>query len=105
MANSIKKRDGRTQEFNPQKIVDALSKCFKDLDIRPKTPIMDIAQKVVNIVSVRFKEPTVENIQDIVEMVLQASEEFEAAKHYILYRAEHAKLREERPIPLKVKSI
>ena len=51
---------------------------------------MDIAQKVVNIVSVRFKEPTVENIQDIVEMVLQASEEFEAAKHYILYRAEHA---------------
>lgn len=100
---SIKKRDGSTQEFNPQKIVNALSKCFKGLGTTPKTPIMDIAQKVVNIVSVRYKVPTVENIQDIVEMVLQASEEFEAAKHYILYRAEHAKLREERPIPVKVR--
>jgi ribonucleoside-diphosphate reductase alpha chain len=36
-------------------------------------------------------------------MVLQAAGEFEAAKRYILYRAEHAKKRVERPIPQKVR--
>lgn len=100
---SIKKRDGRLQDFDPQKIANAIEKCFKSVKIKPKTSIIDIAQKVVNIVSVRFENPTVENVQDVVEMVLQAYEEFEAAKHYILYRAEHAKLREERPIPEEVK--
>ncbi|HKB88701.1 MAG TPA: ATP cone domain-containing protein, partial [Patescibacteria group bacterium] len=97
------KRDGHEEEFNPQKILVAIEKCFQDLKITPKTSIIDLAQRVVNIVSVRFAKPTVENIQDMVEFVLQSSEEFEAAKHYILYRAEHAKMREERPVPLKVK--
>ena len=40
-----------------------------------------------------------EGIQDIVEMVLQAAGEYEAAKHYILYRAEHNKMRLHRPVP------
>ena len=99
----IVKRDGREEEFNPQKILVAIDKCFKDLKTKPKTSIIDLAQRVVNLVSVRFAKPTVENIQDMVELVLQSSEEFDAAKNYILYRAEHAKMREERPIPLKVK--
>jgi ribonucleoside-triphosphate reductase len=81
----------------------AIEKCFEDLKIEPKTSVIDLAQRVVNLVSVRFAKPTVENIQDMVELVLQSSEEFDAAKHYILYRAEHAKMREERPVPLKVK--
>ena len=99
----IVKRDGREEEFNPQKILVAIDKCFKDLDIKPKTSIIDLAQRVVNVVSVRFPRPTVENVQDIVEFVLQSFEEFDAAKHYILYRAEHAKMREDRPVPLTVK--
>ncbi len=101
--SKIIKRDGSEEEFNPQKILNAIDKCFKNLKIEPKTSIIDLAQRVVNIVSVRFAVPTVENIQDMVELVLQSSEEFDAAKHYILYRAEHAKMREERPVPAKVK--
>ncbi len=99
----ITKRDGSEEEFNPQKILVAIEKCFKSLKTTPKTSIIDLTQRVVNLVSVRFEKPTVENIQDMVELVLQSSEEFEAAKHYILYRAEHAKLREVRPIPTNVK--
>jgi len=99
----IVKRDGHEEEFNPQKILVAIDKCFKDIKVEPRTSIIDLAQRVVNIVSVRFPKPTVENIQDMVELVLQASEEFDAAKNYILYRAEHAKMREERPIPEKVR--
>ena len=100
---TITKRDGRTEEFNPQKILNAIEKCYQDLGLTPKSSIIDITQKVVNIVSARYKSPTVENIQDTVEIVLQSAEEFDAAKHYILYRAEHAKLRMERPVPSKVK--
>lgn len=99
----IVKRDGRHEEFDPQKILNAIDKCFKSLDVTPKSSVIDITQRVVNIVSARYKEPTVEQVQDIVEIVLQSSEEFEAAKQYILYRAEHAKLREERPVPVDVK--
>ena len=36
-------------------------------------------------------------------MVLQAAGEFEAAKRYILYRADHARKREQRPVPAKVR--
>jgi ribonucleoside-diphosphate reductase alpha chain len=36
-------------------------------------------------------------------MVLQAAGEYEAAKHYILYRAEHAKMRVQRPVPAEVR--
>jgi ribonucleoside-diphosphate reductase alpha chain len=43
-------------------------------------------------------------VQDIVEMVLQAAGEFEAAKRYILYRAERAKEREKRPVPEDVRA-
>lgn len=99
---SIVKRDGRVEAFDPQKILNAIDKCFKGLGIKPEISIIDLTQKVVNIVSVKYTAPTVENVQDIVEIVLQGSGEFEAAKKYILYRAEHAKLREERPIPATV---
>ncbi|TMC50381.1 MAG: recombinase, partial [Chloroflexi bacterium] len=37
-------------------------------------------------------------------MVLQAAGEYEAAKRYILYRAEHAKQRKERPIPEPIRA-
>ena len=43
-----------------------------------------------------------EQVQDTVELVLQAAGEFEAAKNYIIYRVEHAKLRDSRPIPKEV---
>ena len=68
--------------------------------------MQELAQRVVNIVAAKAngEPPTVEGVQDIVEMVLQAAGEFEAAKRYILYRAEHAKQRDERPIPEEVRA-
>jgi ribonucleoside-triphosphate reductase len=100
---SIVKRDGREESFDPIKISTAIGKCFKGLGKEPAISLAELTQKVVNSVSAKYPEPSVENVQDIVEIILQSSGEFEAAKAYILYRAEHAKLREERPIPLDVK--
>jgi ribonucleotide reductase, class II len=97
----IVKRDGRIVPFDIGRVEYALSRCFANLGQSPQTPIAELARHVVNIISARDNgsPPTVEGVQDIVEMVLQAAGEFEAAKHYILYRAEHARKREERPIP------
>lgn len=100
---SIVKRDGRVVPFDVTRIETALMRCFASLSQAPAAAASDLAQQVVNIIAVKYDQPTVEEVQDIVEMVLQANGEYEAAKHYILYRAEHAKLRESRPIPEPVR--
>lgn len=101
---TIVKRDGRVVQFEPERIETALTKCFNSLGKKPHKQVSEITAEVVNIVSVKYFQPSVEQVQDIVEMVLQAAGEYEAAKHYILYRAEHAKLRQERPIPEDIRN-
>ncbi len=99
----IVKRDGRIVEFDSGKIKEAMRKCFADLGTSPGTTLAELTERVVNIAAAKYEQPTVEQIQDIVEIVLQAAGEFEAAKAYILYRVEHTKMREKRPIPAEVK--
>ncbi len=93
--NQIIKRDGRTEEFNPQKIAQAIARAGHITgELGP-----EIAQKmtvrVVNIAHQIFSDsPTVEGIQDIVEDVLLSSPYRKTAKAYILYRQQHAEMRE-----------
>lgn len=94
----VVKRDGRIADFDAERIKNALTRCFSGLN-RTKFDADKLTRQIVNIVSAKFEQPSVEQIQDIVEMVLQAAGEYEAAKKYILYRAEHAKMRESRPVP------
>ena len=98
----IIKRDGRIVPFDIDLIEKALRRCFGSLENETKTPVTEITRQVVNVVAAKYDLPTVEGVQDIVEMVLQAAGEYEAAKHYILYRAEHAKLRIQRPVAPEV---
>lgn len=100
---SIVKRDGRIVPFDQSLIANAMKKCFASVDIEPKTPIEELTARAVNVVAAKYDLPSVEGVQDIVEMVLQAAGEYEAAKQYILYRAEHAKIREKRPVPPEVR--
>jgi ribonucleoside-triphosphate reductase (thioredoxin) len=103
MPTTIVKRDGRQVPFDPGRIERAISRCFAALGRQPYTPVAELALRVINIMSARRGTPTVEAVQDAVELTLQAAGEFEAAKAYILYRAEHAKQRQERPIPPEVR--
>jgi ribonucleoside-diphosphate reductase alpha chain len=103
MPKTVVKRDGRVVEFDVDKIEVALRKCFESFDREPEVEIGEIARRVAQVVASKYKNPTVENVQDVVEMTLAVVGEFEAAKRYILYRAEHAKLREDRPIPETVR--
>lgn len=105
LPSTIVKRDGRVVAFDIERIENALTRCFASINRKPHTPAPELARRVVNIIAAKSNgdSPTVEGVQDIVEMVLQAAGEFEAAKRYILYRAEHAQKRIERPIPEKVR--
>lgn len=100
---SIVKRDGRIVPFTAGRIENALKKCYASLEEKPQTPVEEITRRVVNVVAAKYDLPTVEGVQDIVEMVLQAAGEYDAAKHYILYRAERAKMRVKRPVPDEVR--
>lgn len=101
---TIIKRDGRIVPFDAARIETALKRCFNSLSRRPRISTMALTQQAVNIVAAKYTQPSVEQIQDIVETVLLAAGEYEAAKHYILYRAERARLRRMRPIPDNVRA-
>lgn len=99
----IVKRDGRIVQYDASLIENAAAKCFAALDTPARTTPKAIADRVTNVVAAKYEVPTVEQVQDIVEMVLQSAGEYEAAKRYILYRAERAKMREKRPVPAEIK--
>ena len=101
---TIVKRDGRVVNFDAQRIETALLRCFNSLGKEAGTPLPELVQRAVNIVAAKHETPSVEQVQDIVETVLLAAGEYEAAKHYILYRAERAKLRELSPVPDEVRA-
>lgn len=100
----IVKRDGRLAAFDAGRIKRAIERCFRAIGRVPDVPIPHLVQGVLNVLGARETTPTVESVQDLVEQTLQAAGEYEAAKAYILYRADHAKLRAERPIPPEVKA-
>src|SRR6185295_20381410 len=81
--STILKRDGRIVAFDIERIENALTRCFASLNRKPQTSAPELARRVVNIIAAKKATvPTVEGVQDIVEMVLQAAGEFEAAKRY-----------------------
>ncbi len=102
----IVKRDGRKVEFDASRIETAISKCFNSIDEKPEKSASGFTDEVLSIVAVKYpapEVPTVEQVQDIVEIVFLAEGEYEAAKHYILYRFEHAQQRLDRPVPDEVR--
>lgn len=89
------KRDGRTVGFNKEKIKNAILKAYEDVDknienSNAKTKASEIANYIFNI----SKDMSVEEIQDIVEEKLMASNRKDVAKSYILYRNNRTKIRE-----------
>lgn len=96
MITKIRKRTGDIVQFNAHKIADAIRKA--NLESIDETfsgeQLKQLTQKVVQ--TLTDKIPGVEQIQDTVEKVLIAGNFASTAKAYILYRAEHTKLRQAR---------
>ncbi len=93
---TIQKRDGRVAVFNPQKITDAIARAGAATGEFEPQAARALTQEVLRLarLHIRKEVPTVEDIQDIVETVLQYSPYKKTAKAYIVYRYQHQKIRE-----------
>ena len=90
----IQKRTGQVVPFDAEKITDAIRKA--NLESIDETFSQHQLEKLTKSVIHRIEEeetPAVEFIQDAVEKVLIKNNFASTAKAYILYRAEHAKIR------------
>ena len=97
--SQIKKRDGRIVEFDSQKISNAIRKGFLAVHGGvEEEKLQDLTTRIVRDIEKFFPEktPSVENVQDLVEKTLMEEGFYDVVKHYILYRYEHAKIREEK---------
>jgi ribonucleoside-triphosphate reductase len=96
MFTKIEKRDGKIVAFEAEKITSAITKAGKatgefdhKVAKRHTIKVLNLAQQVIG-----DKIPTVEEIQDIVEEILLSSSYLKTAKAYIIYREQHARIRE-----------
>lgn len=92
LPSHIVKRNGSLEEFDHERIAAAISACYGSLEEVPATPVMQILQSALYVIGHNFpaEAPTVEQVQEVVINALLGAGEFEAAKHYIAYRTEHA---------------
>jgi len=93
----VQKRSGEIVSFDKEKITTAIFKSAQAVGGMDKAQSERITENVLNVLEQNFSEgiPTVEQIQDSVEKVLIETGHAKTAKAFILYRAEHAKVREQ----------
>lgn len=101
----VRKRDGRSVPFELIRIQNAITNAFRaELNLAEGQPleeevlrdvagiVQSVADKIAPVVSLAHSVD-VERIQDLVEMELMARGHYRPARRYIIYRAEHAKMR------------
>ncbi len=88
------KRDGRKELFNKEKIVRAVELSFEDVEKEISEKAHQKALEIANYISAFEEDMSVEQIQDIVEEKLMASNRKDIAKNFITYRYERTKVRE-----------
>ncbi|OPL15145.1 MAG: anaerobic ribonucleoside triphosphate reductase [delta proteobacterium MLS_D] len=96
MHTMIRKRDGREVPFDAEKITAAIAKAGEATGEFDGRTAKRLTIKVLNLAEKLFDDTvmSVEEIQDIVEEVLLSSSYRKTAKSYIIYRDQHARLRE-----------
>ncbi len=93
--SKIRKRDGRIVSFDLEKITFAIFKALRATGIPDRKEAEKLSAEVVTrlIYQKTNSIPSVEEVQDIVEMVLFENRFFKTAKAYILYRRQHENIR------------
>ncbi len=96
MIKYIRKRDGRMDTFDVNKIAGAIYKAFQATEAKyDLDTAIEVAHTVQNKLESRHTElPTVELVQDTVEETLIEKGYVRIAKAYILYRAERTRSRD-----------
>lgn len=102
---NIIKRNGEEVTFNKAKIVAAISKANKTVkedEQLSKEKIDEIAEEIEKHAIEFGKILSVEDIQNVVETKIQEAGAYHVAKHYIKYRYEREKIREEKALMEKL---
>ena len=96
----IRKRDGRITDFEPERITLAADKALRAIGTAnhklAKTICNDVLKSLVSCKD-KVDIPDIELVQDLVESAFIRRSLTEAAKSYILYRAQHQNLRKKPP--------
>lgn len=110
MIELIRKRDGKLVTYNKSKITNAINKAIhavenklNELDSCKQSIIL--ANEVENMLYEQYdgqRVPSVEEIQDFVETILVKNNLPNVAKAFILYRDQHAKIRDTKEMILNI---
>ena len=99
--NRIVKRDGSIVTFDSKKIEQAILKAakvtkeFTEAEVSKVTnKVILMAQEIANKKESNLKAPTVEEVQDAVEIALYSFGYTQTAKAYILYREQRTRIRD-----------
>jgi len=89
------KRDGTIVSFEKNRITNAINKAFIEAGEGNRIIAQKVTETIVERIMRQFQHgiPTVEEIQDIVEVTLMEYNFNASAKRYILYREERKRTR------------
>lgn len=106
--NLIRKRDGRIVPFEPERITLAAAKALKAAGTENEKLAKTICRDVLSsLTEMELKEeaPGIELVQDLVEQSFIRRGLSKAAKLFILYRAQHDKIRESKQLMMDVQEL
>ncbi len=95
--SKIRKRNDEIVEFDQSKITGAIAKAMEAVGQGNPIKAKKLSDEVLELLNKKFHErsiPAVEEIQDLVEMVLMKNKFYPTAKAFILYREQHARMRD-----------
>jgi ribonucleoside-diphosphate reductase alpha chain len=95
LLSKIKKRDGRTADFDPDRIKNAVHKAFLAVELGDGEKAESVTTEVVKRLYAKFKEktPSVEDVQDLVVEVLEEKGYGKVAHAYQDFRNKKEELR------------
>ena len=94
MMMEVTKRDGRKVTFDKTKIKDSVLKAYEEVDGEITPHARDKAAEIARYIENFDKDMTVEEIQNIVEDKLMASNRKDVARAFIIYRSTRSRIRE-----------
>ena len=101
MVERIRKRDGRIVTHDPERITTAIYKAGMASGGISRSEAGELGREVQARLEEKFNEhsiPSVEDVQDLVERILIEKGKTKIAKGYILYRKQHADIRDIRSL-------
>lgn len=103
----IRKRDGKIVPFDQERITQAIFKAMKAVGLEDLDEAIRCSNEVCETVVRQFHRrsiPAVEQIQDVVEETLIQRGHAKTVRAYILYREQHARIRDTKNLLLDIKN-